>query len=97
MPVSLTSVVVASTDQLSCDLGGEAAILNTKSGLYYGLDPVGARIWSLIQKPARVEEVRDTLLEEYEVSPEQCEAELMGLLEKLAGAGLIEIHGESVA
>jgi len=95
MSVSLASVVVASPDQLSCELGGEAAILNMKSGRYYGLDPIGARIWSLIQKPVKVAEVRDTLLEEYEVAAEQCEAELIGLLEKLAGAGLVEVHAET--
>jgi len=33
------SVVVAVKDQVSCDLAGEAAILNMKSGVYYGLDP----------------------------------------------------------
>ena len=95
MSVSLASVVVASPDQLSCELGGEAAILNMKSGRYYGLDPIGARIWSLIQKPVKVAEVRDTLLEEYEVAAEQCEAELIDLLEKLAGAGLVEVHAET--
>ena len=31
--------------QASCDLGGEAVLLNLESGQYYGLDPVGARIW----------------------------------------------------
>jgi len=95
MSVSLASVVVASPDQLSCELGGEAAILNMKSGRYYGLDPIGARIWSLIQKPVKVAEVRDTLLEEYEVAAEQCEAELIDLLEKLAGAGLVEVDAET--
>ena len=43
--------MVATKDQVSCDLAGEAAILNIKSGVYYGLDPVGARIWNLMQEP----------------------------------------------
>ena len=29
-------------DQVSCDLGGEAALLHMNKGIYYGLDPVGA-------------------------------------------------------
>ncbi len=95
MPVRLTSVVAASVDQLSCDLGGETAILNRKSGRQYRLDEVGSRIWGLIQKPVPVAEVRDALLEEYEVAAEQCEAELIEVLERLAGAGLIEVHAET--
>ena len=42
MNVSEQSVVAATKDQVSCSLGAEAAILNTKQGVYYGLDPVGA-------------------------------------------------------
>jgi hypothetical protein len=37
-----TSTVVAAKDQVSCDLVGEAVILDMKSGIYYGLNPVGA-------------------------------------------------------
>ncbi len=86
------SVVVAAKDLLSCDLAGEAAILNTKSGVYYGLDPVGARIWNLIQQPRRVDEVRETLVGEYDVEPERCESDLVVLLEKLLAEGLIEVR-----
>ena len=85
-------MVVAARDQVSCDLAGEAAILNIKSGMYYGLDPVGAQIWKLIQQPRRVDEVRETLLSEFEVEPERCEQDLIALLEKLLVEGLIEVQ-----
>ena len=55
--ISLQTVVQAGKDQVSADLAGEAAILNTKTGIYFGLDPVGAQIWQMIQKPCRLEEV----------------------------------------
>lgn len=90
--LSRHSVVVAARDQVSCDLAGEAAILNIKSGMYYGLDPVGAQIWKLIQQPRRVDEVRETLLSEFEVEPERCEQDLIALLEKLLVEGLIEVQ-----
>ncbi len=89
--LSRRSVVVAARDQVSCDLAGEAAILNIKNGVYYGLDPVGARIWKLIQQPRSVDEVREALVEEYEVEPERCEQDLITLLEKLLAEGLIEV------
>ncbi len=50
-----------SRDQISCDLAGEAPILNLKSGVYFGLDAVGARIWSLLQKPVMLAEICDAL------------------------------------
>jgi coenzyme PQQ synthesis protein D (PqqD) len=86
-----SSVVVAAKDQVSCDLAGEAAILNIKSGLYYGLDPVGARIWSLMQEPRPVAEIQDAIASEYDVEPERCALDLAELLQKLLAEGLIEL------
>jgi hypothetical protein len=40
--VNLQSTIRLSQNQVSCNLGGEAAILNLKSGIYFGLNPVGA-------------------------------------------------------
>ena len=90
--VSGDSTVVAAKDQVSSDLGGEVAILDLKAGVYYGLDAVGARIWSLIQEPRTVNEIRDILLEEYEVEPERCERDLLVLLQRLADEGIIEVE-----
>lgn len=83
------TVVQVSADQVSCDLAGEAAILNLESGTYYGLDPIGARIWNLIQEPRTVASIRDAIVAEYNVTPEQCERDLFDLLEKLEAEGLI--------
>ncbi len=95
--VSERSTVVASKGQVSSDLGGEVAILDLDAGMYYGLDEVGARIWELIQEPRMVGDIRDTLVLEYDVEPERCERDLVDLLQKLAGEGLIEVDGSASA
>jgi len=91
-PLSVQSVVVASTDQVSCPLGEESAILNLKNSVYYGLDPVGARVWTLLKEAKSVSTLRDTLLNEYDVEAERCERDLLELLEKMRGEGLIEVQ-----
>lgn len=95
--ISETSVVSATKDQVSCDLAGEAVILNLSSGEYFGLDPVGARVWSLLQEPTSVKAIRDILLEEYDVEPDVCESDLLALLREMAAQGLIEIKDEKDA
>ena len=89
-------MVVVSQDQVSCDLSGESAILNLKAGVYYGLNEVGTRIWKLIQEPQRVGDLRDAILEEYEVEPDRCEADIMALLQAFLDNGLIEVRNESI-
>lgn len=89
--LSLDTTVVRSPDQASADLGGEAAILNLKDGVYYGLGAVGARIWELIEEPRTVRDVRDTLCAEYDVEPDRCERDLVALLKELAEHDLITV------
>jgi hypothetical protein len=89
--MSPETTVVATKEQASADLGGEVAILHLKNGIYYGLDPIGARIWNLIQEPRTVSEVRDTLLAEYDVDADRCERDLLALLTQLAENDLIHI------
>ena len=68
------------------------AILNLKTGIYYGLDGVGSRIWELVQCPKSLGEIESALLAEYEVDPGRLAPELRELCGTLAQAGLIEVH-----
>lgn len=95
--LSLHSVVVAISEQVSCPLGDESAILNLKNSVYYGMNPVGARVWNLVQQPKSVSQLRDALLDEYEVEATQCERDLLDLLEQMRVEGLIEIRRAATA
>lgn len=90
--LSLHSIVVATREQVSCPLGEEAAVLNLKNSVYYGMNPVGARVWNLLQQPRSVAELRDVVLEEFEVGAERCERDLLELLQKMLAEGLIEVR-----
>jgi len=84
------TIIVASRNQVSCDIGGETAILQLSSGIYYGLNPVGSRIWEWIQKPRTLAELENSLLEEYDVAPDRASSDLRELCERLASACLID-------
>jgi Coenzyme PQQ synthesis protein D (PqqD) len=90
-----SSIVVAARDQVSCDLAAEAAILDVKSGIYYGLNAVGARIWNLIQEPKLVATICETILEEYDVEADQCARDILTLLQALIAQGLVEVCNET--
>src|SRR5471030_1114420 len=71
------------------ELDGEAVILNLDSGVYFGLDRVGTRVWQLLEQHGRVEEVVDHLLEQYEVEPDRLRTEVAQLVATLVEKGLI--------
>jgi coenzyme PQQ synthesis protein D (PqqD) len=91
-PLNLQSVVVAASEQVSCPLGEESAILNLKNTSYYGLDSVGTVVWNLLRQPRGIIEIRDALLQEYEVEASLCERDLLDLLAKMREEGLIEVR-----
>jgi len=90
--ISTTSVVAATKDQVSSDLAGEAVILSLQTGMYYGLDDVGVHIWELLRTPTCVADIRDTIVQQYDVEPEACERDVLNFLQQLVDQGLIEIR-----
>lgn len=92
--VSLSSEVVASGELVSANLDGEVVILGFKSGSYYSLDQVGVFVWDLLQEPRKASELRDAILEEYDVELAQCERDILALLEELATKQLIDIKNQ---
>lgn len=90
--LTLDSTVQIDNEVVSCDLVDEAALLNMKDGVYYGLNPVGARIWELIQKPIKVSGILEVLVDEYDVERDVCQADLMELLEQLLEKELVKVE-----
>jgi hypothetical protein len=90
--LSIHSIVIATSEQVSCPLGEESAILNLKNTVYYGLNPVGARVWNLLQQARSVGELRNALLDEYDVEAGRCESDLLELLGKMRAEGLIQVR-----
>jgi hypothetical protein len=84
--------VAAASDQVSCELDGEAVILHLGEGVYFGLDPVGVHVWSLLEQERSVAELRDAVVAAYEVDAATAEADLIELVEALAARGLVELR-----
>jgi hypothetical protein len=85
--------IALSAEHVSAELDGEAVVLNLKDGVYFGLNPVGSRIWSLLKEaPKSVAELRQAVLAEYDVGYEECDRDLRALLDALREHGLIDIN-----
>ncbi len=91
MNITLSQQAKPSADVLFQEVGGEAVLLNLASESYFGLDQVGTRIWVLLNEDARLQQVFDTMLDEFDVEPAQLEADLLALVAKLAEAGLLQV------
>jgi hypothetical protein len=78
-------------------MGGEVVILDLTSGTYYGLDVLGARVWSLIEQPASIAVIRDAVMADYDVDAITCERDVLKFLQQMQTVGLVEVsNGSSV-
>jgi hypothetical protein len=79
-------------------IGDEAVILNLKSELYLGLNPVGTRIWTVLHDAPSIQSAYESLLAEFDVEPEHLRQDMDELLDQLLAQGLIELApGATVA
>ena len=68
---------------LSQELAGETILLNLDTGVYFGLDAVGTRIWQLLHAGRTLDAIREALVAEYDVASDQLEADLTRLVAHL--------------
>lgn len=76
------------------DIAGEAVVLNLSTGIYFGLDAVGTRIWHLLAEHGSSEPVVNTLLAEYDVEEERLRRDIEALLQQLLDKGLVARDAE---
>lgn len=93
MSISFAAKIVVPPDTLINVIGEEAVLLNLKNEQYFGLDPMGTRMWNVLTASDSVQTAFDSLLSEYEVTADVLRRDLTDLLEKLLAHGLVELQG----
>lgn len=68
---------------LVSQLADEMVLMDTVTGDYMGLNPVGATIWSMLETQQTLASLVSELLIRYEVSEAQCRPELESFLLEL--------------
>ena len=70
-------------------VGSEMVLLDYDRGIYYGLNPVGARVWQLLSDGEASDRIIELLADEYDVARETLEADVTALLRDLEAKGLV--------
>jgi hypothetical protein len=76
-------------DVIFRDLGGEAVLLDLASGRYFGLNPVGTRIWMLLAEGATIDAVVAALSHEFDGDAAAIARDVDELVTELAARGLV--------
>ncbi|MEI6137646.1 MAG: PqqD family protein [Mariniphaga sp.] len=75
---------------LDGNLEENLVMMDIQKGKYFSLNPVGKRIWEMIEQPKSFDEITDLLQSEFEVTLEQCRSEVIEFLAKMEKSGIIK-------
>ena len=96
-PIAADAVVTRNDDMVGVEVDGTVVMMSVEQGMYFGLNGVGPRIWSLLATPRTVGDLCRELQEEFEVEPELCRAQVLEFLAGLVEAGLVQVDREATA
>jgi hypothetical protein len=74
------------------EIDGEAVILELGTGVYYSLDSVGTHIWELMEEQISFADMILKILDEFDVSQEQCRKDVMQFLRQMLAYDLLEVE-----
>lgn len=66
-------------------------MMNTTNGTYIGLNEVSSNIWNYLENEHTAAEIIEHLLNDYDVSRENCEPQTMDCLNKMEKQGIIVV------
>jgi len=91
MTLSLDARLSIPQDVIYREIDGEAVILNLQTGVYFGLDPVGTRIWQLLEESLSLATVCQAIEQEFNAARPTIERDVIDLVSRLLDKGLVEV------
>lgn len=90
--ISSNSIVQQMDNIVASEIDGETVMMSIDSGSYYGLDPIGSRIWALVENPMKVADLINVLTNEYDVDQETCEKDVFLFLNGLHNGKILRVE-----
>jgi len=88
---SLDSRIRINDDVLWQELQGEAVLLNLKTGVYFGLNSIGTRVWELLAATGMLRDVVDAIVGEYDVEVQACADDVIALVADMQKHALVTV------
>lgn len=79
-------------NMLATELDQETVLMSIDAGAYYGLEGTARSIWESLETPLTYAALVARLVEEYQVAPEICSAELELFLAEMEREGLLRVE-----
>ncbi len=93
--MQLSDIIQASDDVVAREVSGEIVMLDLETGIYFGLNAVGGRIWKMIEAQGQsISMLCDVIEAEFDAPRSDIERDIMALLSELTERKLITVNAE---
>ena len=90
--VSLDSRISRNEAIVFTDLDDTIVMMDVDEGQYYELDPVGARIWALLETGRAAADLCDALTAEFDVDPDTCRRDTLEFLQTAGSLRIVQVQ-----
>ena len=92
MDLTLETILSRNPEILHAEAGPEALVmLSVDGGMYYSVNGVGARVWTLLEQPRAVRAIIDALASEFDVELDTCISDTEKFLRGLMDKGIVRV------
>jgi hypothetical protein len=75
------------------EMDGELVMMGADQGEYFSLRDVAASLWQHLEQPRTLDELCDLVAAEYDVSAQDCRADIVAFLDDLAAKSMVDERG----
>lgn len=84
------TIYMRAQELLEAEIGTDLVAFDPRSGSCFGFNSVAASVWSKLATPKTFDQLRDALLDDYDVGIDECSRDLRVLLDDMSNQGLIQ-------
>lgn len=88
--IDINARIVRNQEIVSSSMDSDTVMMSIEMGEYYGTNPVGGRIWDLLEQPRTPAGICDILMEEYNVPAETCRRDVLEFIGQLFEKKLVK-------
>jgi hypothetical protein len=89
--IEKNNYLIKDSEVLFTSMGEDAVLLHVQRGDYYSLNRVGARVWALNDGSKSISDLAKEITEEFEISQEEAENDIIELAQQLEKEGLVKV------
>ena len=90
--VDPTSVVSRNEAIVFTDLDDTIVMMDVDEGKYYELDPIGVRIWTLLETSRTAADICDALARQFDVALDTCRRDTLEFLQTASSLRIVHVQ-----